>query len=105
MEEQKVLTTREVQILIIEFIKQFREMAAIKKDFFKMNAEIKNVGFLSMIQLWSKVRTPNKRLYLPGELDNEFMTIVYKPAPNCIITIESVPTKKYVPSLKFKIYN
>lgn len=106
MEKQPEISAQQAQVMIVEMIKNFREVAAIKKGVFhRMNAEIKDVSFVGIIHLWSLIITPNKRLYLPGELDNEHITIVYKPAPNCVITIESVPTKKYSPSLKYKIYN
>lgn len=87
-----VLSARQAQIQIIEIIKRFRELAAIhteKGHFINFKAEITNVGFLAILKLWVLTKADDIRLYTPGELDNDHITIIYRPAPGCIISIES----------------
>lgn len=93
-----VLTARQAQIQIIETIKRFRELASLhtqKGHFINFKAEIENVGFIDMFLLYAMTKADDIRLYTPGELDNDHITIIYRPYKGCVISIESVKCYKF----------
>lgn len=89
----KTLTTLDAQFMITDFMTMFNDMAS-KTPNTRMNATIENVGFIDFFDLYRRVRTKNKRLFMPGEYGTETMVMVYTPAPGFIICIESEPCLK-----------
>lgn len=86
----KTLTAKQAQIQIAEIIKAFYDLAKIHQDrFIKFTGEIENVGFLEILKLWTLLKSDKIRLYMPGELDNDRITIMYRPDNGCVISIES----------------
>jgi hypothetical protein len=90
----KTITAFEAQLMIVEFIGMFQEIAAKKPQNSKFTATIENVSFLEFFQLYSRIKTPYKSLMMPGEFGTETMVMIYLPAPGCTIAIESEPCMK-----------
>lgn len=88
----KTITALEAQNRIVEFIKSFIKMTSSGPG--KFTAGIQNVDFIEFINLYHHIKTDKKAIYMPGELETETMTLIYIPAPDCIITIESEPCVK-----------
>lgn len=102
----KPITALEAQLMIVEFIEMFQELAAKKPQNSKFTATIENVGFLEFFALYSRIKTKNKSLMMPGELGTETMVMIYLPAPSCTICIESEPcAKMWAGSIKRKNMN
>lgn len=93
----KTKSAIEAQHEIIEIIRSFRHMA--EHQTCRMSATIENVGFSDFISLYKTIITPKKRLFMPGEIDNENMTFIYTPAPGCTIVVESEPCVKLWPRI------
>lgn len=106
----KTLRTIDVQKQICKIIGQnlqyASKMIAEGKQMPKFYTEIENVGFFDMFSLWTKLRTDNKRLFMPGELENDRITIVYKVSADFVIQIESEPCfNLYGRNIEFKPYH
>ncbi len=65
---------------------------------------IEDVDFFAMFTLWKNLKTKNKLLFLPGDLEDDKVTIVYKPAYNCVIEITSEPAGRMNKSYLKGIY-
>lgn len=65
---------------------------------------ISNVSLCAMVMLFRSL-PPCKRLYLPGEAHSEKMIIIYKPAENCSIVIQSEPLYNHSVKLQIKQIN
>lgn len=70
----------------------------------KMMSQIHNVWFVDFVRLYNSLQG-EKRLFMPWELDSDCMTIILRPAPDCIIEITSEPCAKVLPTLKPHINN
>lgn len=99
----KTKTFQEAYFEITEIIAAFQHMA--EKKVTKMNATIENVGMIDLIIIHKMMITPNKRLFMPGELGTETMTMIYTPARGCTIAIESEPCVKLMPKINLINYN
>lgn len=86
------ITVTQAQKKIAEIIDLFIETAAMQPG--KLMASIEPMGMYEICTLFNRMKTDKKMLYVPGELDNDRITILYFPAPNCVIEIESEPLKK-----------
>ncbi len=71
----------------------------------KLLATIDEVGFTDIINLYNLLDKGEKQIYQPGELDQDFITIIYIPTPNCVIEIESIPVFKVDKNYKKYIIN
>jgi hypothetical protein len=99
----KTKTANEAHFEVIQILDAFEQMA--KNKVFKMTATIENVAFADFIALYKTFLTPNKALFMPGEIDNENMTMIYTPCPGCTIAIESEPCVKLYPRINLINYN
>ena len=104
------LTTIDAQKMIVSTIGQHLQyvtsLMAQGKQVPKFYTEIENVGFFDILALWLKLQTENKRLFLPGDLENDRITIVYMVTNDFVIQIESEPCFKLnVKEIDFKPYH
>jgi hypothetical protein len=92
----KVKSQIDAQIHINEMLEIFNSMLA--KGIMRMNGIIENVAFTDVIKLYHDHLDKRKAfLYMPGEIGNENITIIYTPAPGFTIAIESEPCVNYKP--------
>ena len=104
--QNNALTTTEAQIRIVEIIKSFREVIGqCQSNNIKFTGEIENVGVWDILQLYGRIKSKNKRLFMPGDADQDMISIVYSPAVNCVIHIESERCIKYKPKINTINYN
>lgn len=102
----KTKSAIEAQLDIISIISEFRRLVAVENyKNYRLNALIENVSLVDIFALYSRIETKYKTIYLPGEIGNENITIVYVLAPGISITIESEPCLKYVPKINLINYN
>lgn len=88
--------------MVIYAMQKFEECA--KENIMRSATTIENVAFADTIKLFSLIPAP-KRLFLPGEIGNENITILVTPAPGFTICIESEPCLKFVPKINLINYN
>jgi len=95
----EILSAVKAQKQVCDIIKYFFQVStenlAENKLTGKLNATIENVGFTDILELYQAMKTDKTRLYMPWELDCDYITIVYIPAHNCIIQIESVKVSQF----------
>lgn len=56
--------------------------------------EIENVDMVHILSLWKRISSSNKLLFLPGQLEEDRITIIYNPVPGVVIEITSEPCFK-----------
>ena len=92
----RVKSQIDAQIHINEMLEIFNGLVA--KGITRMNGIIENVAFTDIIKLYYDILDKRKCfLYLPGEIGNENITIIYTVAPGFTIAIESEPCVMFAP--------
>lgn len=99
----KTITQIEAQTQIEEIFTAFNLMIA--KNVMRMTAIIENVDLTSIVKIHEDLPKDKCRLYMPGEIENENISIIYVPAPGCTICIESEPCVVYQPKINLINYN
>lgn len=62
---------------------------------------ISEVRFVDVFSLYNYLPANKKKLFLPGEIGNENITLIYTPVDGCTIIIQSEPCIDY----RYKIHN
>lgn len=78
---------------------------ASRKGAIKMSAVIGSVALADIVLLYTRMREKKKQIYMPGELEEDKVVIVYVPAQGATIAIESEPVKKLRPKINTINYN
>jgi len=104
------ITALDAQRMIVSTIHQHLQyvtsLMAQGKQIPKFYTEIENVGFYEILSLWLKLKTDKKRLFMPGDLENDRITIVYMVTNDFVIQIESEPCFKLkAKEIDFKTYH
>lgn len=99
----KKITQLEAQTQIEEILTAFNLM--VGKNVMRMTAIIENVGIVDLTRIHADLPKDKCRLYIPGEIGNENISIIYVPAPGCTICIESEPCVNYRPKINLINYN
>lgn len=99
----KKLTLIEAYDQVIKSIDTFIDMQ--EKGIHSIAVTIENVDFEEFFLVYYRLKTPKKRLYMPGELEPGCMSIIYVPVPGCVIAIESEPCENYFPCTLLINYN
>lgn len=104
MEINNPITALEANVKLHGILEHFAAMAS-DNPFVKQYAVIENVAFEDVFYLYAIMQDQNRQLFLPGEIHNENITIVYIPCPGCTIGIESEPCVDYRWKVKHTNFN
>lgn len=98
--------------IISEYTVIVQELELLGKPIPKYYSEIENVDFFSIFDVWKRLDTQNKSLFLPGDLDlpgdckDDHVRIVYQVIPGFCIEIISEPCYRLKAcELSFKPYH
>ncbi len=100
---EKTKSAIEAQLDIIDIISEFRKL--IKTTNSNLSATIENVSFVDIFQLYERIESKYKKIYLPQEIGENKVIIIYVLAPGISITIQSEPALKLVPKINLINYN
>ncbi len=99
----KTKTATEANILMWDIMESFVQMSRSKVS--RASAVVENVALSDIQNLFNGIDPNLRKLYMPGEMGNECIIIMYYVAPGFTICIESEPCVKLIPKINLINYN
>lgn len=91
MSKVNTKTVNQTREILRRILKEHIVLSTHHPELVKRYHTIYDVGFYEIFDIYAALPDDKKLLCLPGEIDNENITIIYSPSEGLTIAIESEP--------------